>query len=188
MLGLLGFLTFANWWTAYLFGFAGCFVAIYRILLNAFPLLFPTNVPISLSLRKLTKKLFSSSDFDDSAIDELSRLSDESDSPITITPITKKREARLSFVAQAHQSWLRRRSARWHSIVAGAIAGGVAISLENRSRRKVIAQQLFVRQVPLCQLFYSRNSRSSIFDIAASRVPTMPIPRSADSESRMETS
>jgi hypothetical protein len=38
-----------------------------------------------------------------------------------------------------------RRSARWHSTVAGAIAGGIAISLENPSRRKVIAQQLFVR-------------------------------------------
>ena len=188
MLGLLGFLTFADWWIAYLWPLLGCFVAIYRILLNAFPLLFPANVPITLNLRNLTKKLFSSSDFDNSVIDESSRLAVESDSLIDITPITGKREARLSFVAQAHQTWLRRRSPRWHSIVAGAVAGAIAISFENPSRQKVITQQLFVRQVPLCDLSHSRNSRFSVFDIAASRVPTMPIPRSADSESRMETS
>jgi hypothetical protein len=142
--------------------FLGCFVAIYRILLNAFPLLFPANVPITLNLRNLAKKLFSSSDFDDSAIDELSRLAVKSDSPIAITPTTEKREARLSFVAQAHQTWLRRRSPRWHSIVAGAVAGAIAISFEHPSRRKVITQQLFVRQVPLYDLTYSRNSTSSI--------------------------
>jgi hypothetical protein len=86
----------------------GSFVAIYRFLLNAFPLLFPANVPMSLNLRNL---LLSSS---------------------------------------------KRRAARWHSIVAGAVAGGIAISLENPSRRKVIAQQLFVRQVPLlCNWSYS---------------------------------
>ncbi|KAI9457944.1 hypothetical protein BJY52DRAFT_1373808 [Lactarius psammicola] len=125
----------------------GGFVAIYRILLNAFPLLFPADVPIPLNPRNSTKKLFSSSDFeDDPAIDDLSRLAVESDSPIDITPAAKKKEARLSSVAQAHQTWLRRRSARWHSIVAGAIAGGIAISFEGPSRRKDIAQQLFVRQ------------------------------------------
>ncbi|KAH9029497.1 hypothetical protein EDB85DRAFT_1966271 [Lactarius pseudohatsudake] len=124
----------------------GGFVAIYRILLNAFPLLFHANAPISLNPRNLTKKLFSSSDSDsDSSIDELSRPAAESHSPIDITPAARKREARLSFIAQAHQTWLRRRSARWHSIVAGAVAGGIAISFENPSRRNGIAQQLFVR-------------------------------------------
>lgn len=139
----------------------GSFVAIYRILLNAFPLLFPANVPMSLNLRNLTKKLFSSSDFEaaDSAVDDSSPLM--YDSPIEIAPAKKKEEVRLSIVAQVHQTWLRRRSARWHSIVAGAVAGGIAISLENPSRRKVIAQQLFVRQVPLLyNLPYSQNSRA----------------------------
>ena len=164
----------------------GSFVAIYRIFLNAFPLLFPANVPMSLNLHNLTKKLFSSSDFEaaDSAVDDSSPF--EYDSPIEIAPAKEKGEVRLSFVAQAHQTWLRRRSARWHSIVAGAVAGGVAISLESPSRRKVIAQQLFVRQVPLLfNLSYSRNSRAIT---VAFRVPTMPIPRSEDSVSRMETS
>lgn len=164
----------------------GSFVAIYRILLNAFPLLFPANVPMSLNLRNLTKNLYSSSDFEaaDSAVDDSSPF--EYDSPIEIAPTKEKGEVRLSFVAQAHQTWLRRRSARWHSIVAGAVAGGVAISLESPSRRKVIAQQLFVRQVPLLfSLSYSRNSRAIT---AAFRVPTMPIPKSEDSVSRMETS
>ena len=130
----------------------GCFVAIYRILLNSFPLLFPADVPLSLNLRNLTKRLFPSSDFDNSAVDESSPL--EYDSPIDITPAKKKGAVRLSFVAQAHQTWLRRRSARWHSVVAGAVAGGIAITLENPSRRKVIAQQLFVRQVPFMSFVF----------------------------------
>jgi hypothetical protein len=128
--------------------FSGCFVALYRILLNAFPLLFPANIPILLSLRNLTKRLTSASDFRDSAIDGSTSFSEERGSSPDDPPVTvKERAAHLSFVAQAHQTWLRKRSARWHSIVAGAVAGGVAIAFENMSRRKVIAQQLFVRQV-----------------------------------------
>ncbi|KAJ3555565.1 hypothetical protein NP233_g12179 [Leucocoprinus birnbaumii] len=34
---------------------------------------------------------------------------------------------------------------RWHAALAGAVAGGLAISWEKRSRRGLIAQQLFVR-------------------------------------------
>lgn len=128
--------------------FTGSFVALYRILLNAFPLLFPANIPILLSLRNLAKRLTSASDFRDSAIDDLTSFSEERGSSPDDPPVTvKERAARLSFVAQAHQTWLRKRSARWHSIVAGAVAGGVAIAFENMSRRKVIAQQLFVRRV-----------------------------------------
>jgi hypothetical protein len=124
--------------------FSGSFVALYRILLNAFPLLFPANIPIHLKLRSLTKRLTSAPDFRDSAVEDSSSLSVERDS-LPDNPPVAKRAARLSSAAQAHQIWLRKRSARWHSIVAGAVAGGVAISFENPLRRKVIAQQLFVR-------------------------------------------
>ncbi|KAI0301520.1 hypothetical protein B0F90DRAFT_306522 [Multifurca ochricompacta] len=116
----------------------GSFVALYRILLNAFPLLFPANIPIHLNFRSLTKMLLSASELSDSAVDD--------SSPFAMNlPVVGRRKARLSSAAQAHQTWLRKRSARWHSVVAGAIAGGIAISFENVSRRKVIAQQLFVR-------------------------------------------
>ena len=122
--------------------FSGSFVALYRILLNAFPLLFPANVPL--------RNLMTTSAFPHSAIDhdrDRSLSAAERDSLSDILPVKRDAAARLSSAAQAHQTWLRKRSARWHSIVAGALAGAVAISFENRSRRKVIAQQLFVRSV-----------------------------------------
>lgn len=116
--------------------YTGSFVALYRILLNAFPLLNLANVPFRLNLPGLATQLPSPSQFVDST--------SEPDPPRD-NLLVGKRTARLSFAAQAHQTWLLKRSARWHSIVAGAVAGGVAISFESLSRRKVIAQQLFVR-------------------------------------------
>ncbi|KAI9462039.1 hypothetical protein F5148DRAFT_238704 [Russula earlei] len=122
----------------------GSFVALYRILLNAFPLLFPANVPFSINIRRLTELLFSSSELRGSAIGNASQFAQETDqSPDN--PLVMTKNARLSSAAQVHQIWLRKRSARWHSIVAGAVAGGVAIWFETLSRQKVIAQQLFVR-------------------------------------------
>ena len=120
--------------------YIGSFVALYRILLNAFPLLFPANVPFHPNLPRLVEPSPSPSQSGGSTTSN-SELDPPDDNLLV------KRAARLSSVAQAHQSWLRKRSARWHSIVAGAVAGGVAISFESLSRRKVIAQQLFVRRV-----------------------------------------
>ena len=111
--------------------YAGSFVALYRILLNTFPLLFSANAPYRLNLLGST----SPARFDGSATGDSEP--DSTDDNLLVV----KKTARLSSAAQAHQT----RSARWHSIVAGAIAGGVAISFESLSRRKVIAQQLFVR-------------------------------------------
>lgn len=50
------------------------------------------------------------------------------------------------------QVWVRKKTRRWHAVVAGAIAGGLAILFERSKggRRTVIAQQLFVRCVHLC--------------------------------------
>jgi len=130
--------------------FLGSFVALYRILLNAFPLLFPANVPLRLNLRALAKRLLSPSQFRDSAISDsdtshsTAALESQVDPSPDNSPVTMK-NARLSSAARAHQTWLREKSARWHSIIAGAVAGGVAISFENLSRQNVIAQQLFVR-------------------------------------------
>ncbi|KAH9971376.1 hypothetical protein BGW80DRAFT_1322127 [Lactifluus volemus] len=126
----------------------GSFVALYRILLNAFPLLFPANVPVRLRLRSLIKWMTSpgpSHDHADSVIDDDHSPLVERNSPPDSPPVEMRPAARLSSAAQAHQIWLHKKSARWHSIVAGAVAGGVAISFESLSRRKGIAQQLFVR-------------------------------------------
>ena len=178
------FLTISAVGVAYI-EFLGSFVLLYRILLNAFPLLFPTNVPGRLNLRRLTGTLLSQRD--GSAIVEAGQYAVESD-PLLDSPPVRSRRARLSSTAQAHQTWLRQRSARWHSVVAGAVAGGVAISFERLSRQKVIAQQLFVRQV------IRHASRSWILntvcvhDTAVFKVPTMPIQRSAVSAFRMGTS
>lgn len=55
------------------------------------------------------------------------------------------RQARLSMSAQAHQVWVRKQTRRWYSVVAGAVAGAVAVSCEKKTRRVAIAQQMFVR-------------------------------------------
>jgi len=94
----------------------------------------------------LAGKLLSPSPHGDSAIDESFQSAVELD-PLLDNPPIRPRNARLSTAAQAHQTWLHQKSSRWHSVLAGAVAGGVAISFETLSRRKVIAQQLFVRRV-----------------------------------------
>jgi hypothetical protein len=103
-------------------------------------------------------------------------------------PPIRSRRARLSSTAQAHQTWLRQRSARWHSVVAGAVAGGVAISFERLSRQKVIAQQLFVRRVIRHASRSWKLNTACAHDTAVFKVPTMPIQRSAVSAFRMGTS
>jgi hypothetical protein len=50
---------------------------------------------------------------------------------------------------------VRKKTRRWHSILAGAVAGAVAVSFEKRSRQNVIAQQLFVRFVLLASIAIS---------------------------------
>lgn len=126
-------------------------MALYRVILNAFPLLFPANVPLRESLLNLFSALFSTRDeHDDFGLDD-SPTSSSTPSPLRVQPLPlhispgERREARLSSSAQAHQSWVRRKTRRWHSILAGAVAGFVAVSFEKRSRQNVIAQQLFVR-------------------------------------------
>jgi hypothetical protein len=162
--------------------FPGSFVAIYRILLNAFPLLFPADVSCHLNLRRLVGHSSFPSLPDSSAICVSPQPTVKPDSLPDKPPIELK-QARLSSVAQAHQTWLRQRSPRWHSIVAGSVAGGVAISFEKLSRRKIIAQQLFVRRV--IPFAYERGSLMlSAHHIAVSKVPITPIQRSVDSAYR----
>ncbi|KAH9042865.1 hypothetical protein EDB84DRAFT_1266717 [Lactarius hengduanensis] len=129
----------------------GSFVALYRFILNALPILFPANLTLRDNARNLFASLFSTEDEQDDFVLDDSPVSSLPASPLPrpslplhISP-GDRREARLSSSAQVHQIWVRRKTRRWHSVLAGAIAGVIAISFEKRSRRNVIAQQLFVR-------------------------------------------
>ncbi|KAH7887306.1 hypothetical protein F5I97DRAFT_1925753 [Phlebopus sp. FC_14] len=105
----------------------GSFVALYKAILNALPILFPVQPMSPLP----------------SPIDSSSEEGSEPNTPLEV-PLSE-RQPRLSLSAQAHQKWVRKRTRPWHAVMAGAIAGGVSVMFEKRSRRITIAQQMFVR-------------------------------------------
>ncbi|KIM77310.1 hypothetical protein PILCRDRAFT_622510 [Piloderma croceum F 1598] len=120
----------------------GSFVSIYKFLLNALPILFPTT--------KSSRKIFSlptpTTPFDDTSALEMGPLT-SIPSPLSATeevPLAQRR-GRLSLTAQAHQVWVRKKTRRWHSVFAGSVAGALAIMFEKNENRTGIAQQLFVR-------------------------------------------
>lgn len=143
----------------------GCFVSLYRILLNASPIIFPTNIPFSTRLAQLYAALRTGT-LRSRILDAESALEDvetPTSSP-ELSPVSRRtahghahfaeplprpdrslREARLSMSAQAHQQWVRKKTRRWHAVLAGAVAGGAAVLFEKRSRQTIISQQLFVR-------------------------------------------
>lgn len=130
----------------------GSFVTLYRIILNALPILLPASLTLRENVRNLLASLFSTQDEqDDDFNPDNSPASSIAASPsprpspqLHISP-DDRREGRLSSSAQVHQIWVRRKTRRWHSVLAGAIAGVIAVSFEKRSRQNVVAQQLFVR-------------------------------------------
>jgi hypothetical protein len=166
-------------------------VALYRIILNALPLLFPANLPLRTNLQNLFARLFATEDESDNPfVDDSPSSSSETSQqarslpyPLHISP-GDRREARLSSSAQEHQSWVRKKTRRWHSVLAGAVAGAVAISFEKRSRQTVIAQQLFVRYVLLTPL----SSQGAYFLAVDCRVHTTRTRRNVVSTSHMERS
>ncbi|KAJ7847750.1 hypothetical protein B0H14DRAFT_2769574 [Mycena olivaceomarginata] len=95
---------------------------LYKFLINALPILIPAINPRPRTL---------ASPFDDDDEDE------ELELPRTVSY--------PRFRAHAHMALVRKRTRRWHSGLAGGIAGALAILWEKRSRRAVIAQQMFVR-------------------------------------------
>lgn len=164
-------------------------MALYRIILNALPLLFPANLPLRTNLQNLFASLFVAEDGSDSPfVDDSPSSSSETSPqqvpyPLHVSP-GDRREARLSSSAQVHQSWVRKKTRRWHSVLAGAVAGAVAISFEKRSRQTVIAQQLFVRYVLLSPLSIQR----AYFLAVGCRVHTTRTRRNVVSTSHMERS
>lgn len=77
-------------------------------------------------------------------------------------PVNKRvRKLRLSISGRAHHEWSKKHTRAWFSVVAGAIAGGVAIMFERRSRRITIGQQMFVRSVKPTKI---STAQRSLFD------------------------
>ncbi|KAJ7104424.1 hypothetical protein B0H15DRAFT_896901 [Mycena belliarum] len=132
----------------------GTFAALYKFMINALPILIPAIKP--------RPRVLSSAFEDD---DE-----EEMDLPRTVsypasgpaTPLHRRRAARLSLSAHAQMVLVRKRTRRWHSALAGALAGSLAILWEKRSRRGVIAQQMFVRGLQGTYNSYSERHGISV--------------------------
>ncbi|KAI0677684.1 hypothetical protein C8Q78DRAFT_960400 [Trametes maxima] len=121
----------------------GSFVGLYKFILNALPILLPQPHPDERTHVR-TRSLFRSSLRSDA---ETAFEEDVVEDVELGHPSRRKgtRHARLSMSAQAHQLWVRKRTRRWYSAFAGAVAGSIAILFEKQSRRVGIAQQMFVR-------------------------------------------
>lgn len=117
-------------------------------MLNSLPLLLPppTKTMSRSRLRSQLRSQLSSSTPLASPFDENENDLTEGLLPPN-TPYLSDRQARLSTSAQHHQQWVRKRTRRWYSVLAGALAGGISIMFEKRSNRLGIAQQMFVRYV-----------------------------------------
>ncbi|KAJ6608213.1 hypothetical protein B0H10DRAFT_2068601 [Mycena sp. CBHHK59/15] len=129
----------------------GTFAALYKFLINALPILIPAVKPRA---RKF------SSVFEDDDTEETESRTPDSEPPTPSLP--RPRSARLSLSAHAQMVLVRKRTRRWHSALAGAVAGGLAILWEKRSRREVIAQQIFVRGLQGTYNTYSQKWGISI--------------------------
>ncbi|EMD40278.1 hypothetical protein CERSUDRAFT_79950 [Gelatoporia subvermispora B] len=131
----------------------GSFVAFYKFILNALPIFLPEPVrhrkSHSRSRSLLRASLLQGAPSDPPFHEDDNPLVEddsEVDSPGLDASLAQgSRHARLSMSAQAHQVWVRKRTRRWYSVLAGAMAGGIAIMFEKRSRRVAIGQQMFVR-------------------------------------------
>src|ERR1700691_708080 len=102
---------------------AGSFVLVYKFLLNALPILFPTTKSTRKSLFSMPPPTVPSSPFDDSEssaleIEPLTSSSNISSGTEEI-PLAQ-RKGRLSLTAQAHQVWVRKKTRRWQSFFAGS--------------------------------------------------------------------
>ncbi|KII94559.1 hypothetical protein PLICRDRAFT_33358 [Plicaturopsis crispa FD-325 SS-3] len=117
----------------------GSFVALYKLILNGLPIILPVRNPrdSDTSLLRSSNPKYDSSPFADDL--------EAGPPPTTLEVPLAERTARLSLSAEAHQIWVRKRTRRWHAVLAGAVAGGLSVMFEAKSRRVTIAQQLFVR-------------------------------------------
>ena len=120
----------------------GSFTFIYKFLLNSLPLIpIPDQLSVLRSYRSTRKHR---------AFDEESFFSPVAESPGSATPLTipskrEKREGKSGHLSvNSEIVYTRLDGARWHAIVAGAVAG-LSVLWETKERRITIAQQIFVR-------------------------------------------
>ncbi|KAL1746259.1 hypothetical protein HDZ31DRAFT_81373 [Schizophyllum fasciatum] len=130
----------------------GTFVSVYKLLLNAIPIYIPAVNP-----RDLRYDSWEAATFEDDQ-DKL-----EAGQLLRGIRRTATRQHRLSLSAHAQLVLTRKKTRRWHAAMAGAIAGGLAIMCENKKRRNVIAQQLFVRGL--------QGSYNSVSERTGFRIP-----------------
>lgn len=112
----------------------GSFVLLYKSILNGLPLVLPSTRRHSLPLHR----------GDDDPFADTPPI-DADEKPPALDVPTNRRTQRLSLSKHAQQMWVRKKTQRWHAVVAGAIAGGISIMFEHKSRRTTIGQQMFVR-------------------------------------------
>jgi hypothetical protein len=127
----------------------GLFVSMYKFVLNALPLLIPAAPKPRRSHSRLRRKFRADYPVGSEALlaasaNPFEDEEEEEDLEKGRGRLLSQREARLSLSTQEYQ---RKKTKRWYSIVAGALAGGAAILCEKKGRRVTIAQQLFVRCV-----------------------------------------
>jgi hypothetical protein len=112
-------------------GMLGTFVSTYKFLINAIPLLKSRTPP---------RESPFTDDEEDEDIEAAAALKGN-----TLTVPLANRKARLSLSKEAQAVLIRKKTRKWHAALAGAVAGGLAVMWESRSRRRDIAQQMFVR-------------------------------------------
>lgn len=115
-------------WDTWRFGvMIGTFTSLYKFLINSLPILIPAINPRDVECCDLEASL--AAGHPTSAVE---------------FPFADC-NAHLALSKRAQEILVRKKTRKWHAALAGAVAGGLAIIWEARSRRGVIAQQMFVR-------------------------------------------
>ncbi|KAH7107603.1 hypothetical protein BKA62DRAFT_683900 [Auriculariales sp. MPI-PUGE-AT-0066] len=122
----------------------GSFVALYKFLYNAIPLVSASTPSSPLALDNAPVLPLHSHEPRShlrplEPVHESRRQTDDEPLDGVNTP------GALSATALEHQLWVRKKGRRSHAFIAGAVAGAIAIMFERRNQRVGIAQQIFVR-------------------------------------------
>jgi len=137
----------------------GSFVGLYKLILNALPIILPhptSDNDLSCNFRAELLACKPKETSNDPFV-EVSSVDD-----VNVARTRAPRQARLSTTAQAHQQWVRKKTRRWYSILAGSVAGAAAVGFEKPGRRTTIAQQLFVRGLQGSYNAFSAKSGYSV--------------------------
>lgn len=125
----------------------GSFVYLYKLLLNALPMLFPPPSPAqSPSSTGLTTSLPVPSSGTSPALAASTSYHALAASSAAADE-RRRSKPRLALSERAQRMLVRKKTRRWHAVAAGALASGIAVMFEKQERRATIGQQMFVRYV-----------------------------------------